>query len=62
MVDIIFAPFLERMMASLFYYKGFDMKNEHSAIASWFAAMEARETYHGTMSDFNTHVLWVENK
>merc|ERR1719460_3612009 len=54
-VDIVFAPFLERMLASLFAYKGFDMKDEEPAIARWFKAMERRDTYLGTQSDFTTH-------
>jgi glutathione S-transferase len=54
--DIIFAPFLERMLASLFYFKGFDMKKEEPAIERWFKAMETRESYRGTQSDFTTHV------
>jgi glutathione S-transferase len=54
--DIIFAPFLERMLASLYFYKGFDMKAAQPTIANWFAAMESRETYRGTQSDFTTHV------
>ena len=46
--DIIFAPYIERMNASLFYYKGYDMRNEHPKIGDWFDAMESRETYRGT--------------
>ena len=53
--DIIFAPYLERMRASLFYYKGYDLCKNHPAIAKWFAAMEQRETYAATMSDCHTH-------
>ena len=57
--DIVFAPFLERMAASLFYYKGFRMKGEGTrwpCVARWFAAMERRETYRSIQSDFYTHV------
>merc|ERR1719261_286583 len=52
--DIIFAPFLERMLASLYAYKGFNIKKEHPSIARWFKAMEGRDSYVGTMSDFHT--------
>ena len=57
-VDCIFAPFLERMAASLFYYKGFTVrdKSRFPGIAAWFDGMEGRETYRGTQSDFHTHV------
>lgn len=48
-------PTLERINASLFYYKGYDLRTEHPNIGQWFDAMETRECYRGTMSDFNTH-------
>ena len=53
--DVIFMPYLERMNASLFYYKGYDLRRQHPKIGAWFDAMETRECYRGTMSDFNTH-------
>lgn len=56
--DVIFTPYVERMNASLYYYKGYsfrDVKN-HPVWAAWFEAMETRETYRGTQSDFHTHV------
>lgn len=54
-VDVIFTPFLERMNASLFYYKGYSLREENPRLADWFAAMESRQTYRGTQSDFHTH-------
>ena len=53
--DVIIAPYLERMNASLFYYKGYDLRREHPKIGEWFDAMETRECYRGTLSDFSTH-------
>ena len=53
--DVIMAPYLERILASLFYYKGYDLRREHPKIGAWFDAMETRDCYRGTMSDFNTH-------
>lgn len=53
--DIIFTPYIERMNASLFYYKGYDLRKEHPVIGKWFDAMETRENYRGTQSDFHTH-------
>ena len=53
--DVIFAPYVERMNASLFYYKGYDLRKEHPALGKWFDAMESRECYRGTQSDFSTH-------
>jgi glutathione S-transferase len=53
--DVIFTPYVERMNASLYYYKGYSMREESVAMAAWFAAMESRPTYRGTQSDFHTH-------
>jgi len=54
--DIIFTPYVERMNASLYYYKGYSMREENPRMADWFKAMESRPTYRGTQSDFHTHV------
>eukprot|EP00941_MAST-03F_sp_MAST-3F-sp1_P004005 g4005.t1 len=56
-VDLIFLPYLERMNASLFYYKGFRLRDEKRFpyISNWFSALELRETYRGTQSDAHTH-------
>ncbi|MEG4866229.1 MULTISPECIES: glutathione S-transferase family protein [unclassified Microcoleus] len=54
--DVIFTPYVERMNASLYYYKGYSMPEENPRFADWFAAMESRPTYRGTQSDFHTHV------
>lgn len=55
LADVIFTPYVERMLASLFYYKGFNMKEASPAMARWFVAMEGRESYRGTQSDAHTH-------
>lgn len=55
-VDVLFTPFLERMNASLFYYKGYSLREENPHLKQWFTGMEARSTYRGTQSDFHTHV------
>ncbi len=55
-VDVIFTPYLERMNASLYYYKGYSMREENPRLSDWFAAMESRSAYRGTQSDFHTHV------
>jgi glutathione S-transferase len=55
LADVIFIPYVERMLGSLYYYKGFDMKEAAPALARWFAALETRETYRGTQSDAHTH-------
>ena len=54
--DVIFTPYIERMAASLYYYKGYDIKQQNVNISHWFEAMETRSTYLGTQSDYHTHV------
>jgi glutathione S-transferase len=53
--DVIFTPYVERMNASLYYYKGYSMRAVNPHMAAWFDAMETRSTYRGTQSDFHTH-------
>ena len=53
--DAVFVPYVERMNASLAYYKGYLLRQEHPAIDRWFRALEQRPTYLGTQSDFHTH-------
>jgi glutathione S-transferase len=54
--DVIFTPYVERMNASLYYYKGYSMREVSPRFNAWFAAMERRSPYRGTQSDFHTHV------
>ena len=56
-VDCVFIPYVERMNASLFYYKGFTLRDPQAfpKISAWFEGLESRETYRGTQSDFHTH-------
>lgn len=53
--DVIFTPYVERMNASLYYYKGYSLREDNPHLAAWFDAMESRPTYRGTQSDFHTH-------
>ena len=54
-VDTVFTPYVERMNASLYYYKGYSMREVNPRLAAWFEAMESRPAYRGTQSDFHTH-------
>ena len=54
-VDVVFTPYVERMNASLFYYKGYSLREVNPHLGAWFTAMENRSTYRGTQSDFHTH-------
>lgn len=53
--DVIFTPYVERMNASLYYYKGYSLR-DNPYFSAWFDGMESRATYRGTQSDFHTHV------
>ena len=55
--DLVFVPYVERMSASLYYYKGYTMRDatKRPNLCRWFDALEARPTYRGTQSDFHTH-------
>ncbi|MEM8603177.1 MAG: glutathione S-transferase family protein [Cyanobacteria bacterium P01_H01_bin.121] len=54
--DVVFVPYVERMHASLYYYKGYALRTEHPRLGDWFDGLESRVTYRGTQSDFHTHV------
>ncbi len=54
-VDIVFIPYLERMNASLSYYKGFELREEFPNINNWFKSLEQLDEYRGTQGDFHTH-------
>lgn len=53
--DIIFIPYLERLNASLCYYKGFSLREEFPGINKWLTLFENLSTYTGTQGDFHTH-------
>lgn len=53
LVDIMFTPFLERMAASLPYYKGFESRSsKYPNLLKWYEAMDTRPTYQGIKSDY----------
>lgn len=54
--DVVFVPYVERMNASLYYYKGYSLREENPRLGAWFDGLESRTTYRGTQSDFHTHV------
>jgi len=60
-VDLMFAPFLERMAASLLFFKGYMMrvpkgtKSQCPNLNKWFDAMETLDSYQLTKSDYYTH-------
>ncbi len=54
-IDIVFIPYLERMNASLAYYKGFNLRQAFPNIDKWFVALERLNMYRATQGDFHTH-------
>ena len=58
LVDIKFAPFLERMAASLLYYKGLKIEGSKRwpHLDAWFGHMSNRPTFRMIRSDYFTHV------
>ncbi|CAM9763018.1 unnamed protein product, partial [Heterosigma akashiwo] len=57
LVDVMFTPFLERMAASLLYFKALDLRNnpDWPALEAWYQAMDQRPAYQGIKSDYYTH-------
>ena len=53
--DIIFIPYIERMNASLSYYKGFNLRGNYHFIDNWLTKFEDTSSYRGTQGDFHTH-------
>ncbi len=53
--DIIFIPYMERMNASLIYYKGFNLRSNYLHIDNWLTLFEGTSVYGGTQGDFHTH-------
>ena len=53
--DIIFIPYLERINASLFYYKGYKLREEFPLINKWLTLLENESAYIGSQGDFHTH-------
>ncbi len=53
--DIIFIPYMERMNASLAYYKGFNLRSNYPHVDNWLTLFEGTSVYRGTQGDFHTH-------
>ena len=58
LVDVMFTPFLERMAASLPYYKGFESRtSKYPNLLRWYEAMDARPAYRGIKSDYYVTII-----
>eukprot|EP00746_Dinoflagellata_sp_MGD_P136062 gnl/MRDRNA2_/MRDRNA2_70050_c0_seq1.p1 gnl/MRDRNA2_/MRDRNA2_70050_c0~~gnl/MRDRNA2_/MRDRNA2_70050_c0_seq1.p1 ORF type:complete len:516 (-),score=98.49 gnl/MRDRNA2_/MRDRNA2_70050_c0_seq1:248-1645(-) len=57
LIDCIFASTLERIAATMQYYKGFKVRDSRwPKVTAWFSEMEKRPTYRATQSDYHTHI------
>lgn len=59
MIDLIFVSHIERMLASVAYWKGLQIRGsgKWKGIDAWFDAFDQRESYLGFKSDFYTNVM-----
>jgi len=61
LVDCMYAPFLERIAASMIFFKGLQIRvpkgamTDYPAINRWFDAMETLESYTLTKGDYYSH-------
>jgi len=53
--DIIFIPYMERINASMIYYKGFNLRSNYLHVDKWLTLFEGTSAYRGTQGDFHTH-------
>lgn len=56
LVDLQYVSHVERMLASVPYWKGHDFRNDYPHIDRWLSAFEQRQSYMATKSDWYTHV------
>eukprot|EP00472_Partenskyella_glossopodia_P010311 CAMPEP_0197516624 /NCGR_PEP_ID=MMETSP1318-20131121/1501_1 /TAXON_ID=552666 /ORGANISM="Partenskyella glossopodia, Strain RCC365" /LENGTH=548 /DNA_ID=CAMNT_0043065497 /DNA_START=281 /DNA_END=1927 /DNA_ORIENTATION=+ len=58
LIDLQFISHIERMEASLIYWKGMRIRDrEWENLERWLCAFDERESYQATKSDFYTHVM-----
>lgn len=58
-VDLQYISHVERMTASVLYWKGINIRNRYDrwpSLERWFRAFESRPAYIATKSDYYTHV------
>merc|ERR1712187_579941 len=57
LADCVFASSLERIAASILYYKGLRIRGSRwPAVEAWFREMETLDSYKASRSDYHTHV------
>lgn len=56
-IDIMYTPYFERAVASLAYFKGFNIRDrsKYPAINAWLDALETRPSIQASKSDYYTH-------
>merc|ERR1719443_521275 len=58
-VDMQYVSHFERIVSSVLYWKGYDVRGEHLAIDAWLTSFEERPAYTATKGDFYTHVMSI---
>lgn len=57
LIDIMYMPYFERAVASLAYFKGFNIRDRETypAVNAWLDAMDSRPSVRASKSDYYTH-------
>ena len=61
LLDFLYAPFLKRTVASILFFKGFQIRvvpgldTDYPAVNRWFNAMEGLDSYRLIKSNYYTH-------
>lgn len=57
LIDIMYTPYFERAVASLAYFKGFNIRDaaRYPAINAWLDAMDTRPSVRASKSDYYSH-------
>ncbi|CAE8637294.1 unnamed protein product [Polarella glacialis] len=56
LVDLQYVSHVERMLASVPYWKGYDFRGSYPHIDKWLTAFEQRPAYMATKSDWYSHI------
>lgn len=62
LVDIMFIPTIERMIASALYWKGARVRGKYRNLDRWLAAWEERPSYLASKSDYYTLIMAIPSQ
>eukprot|EP00182_Erythrolobus_australicus_P002991 CAMPEP_0185837318 /NCGR_PEP_ID=MMETSP1353-20130828/11184_1 /TAXON_ID=1077150 /ORGANISM="Erythrolobus australicus, Strain CCMP3124" /LENGTH=509 /DNA_ID=CAMNT_0028536219 /DNA_START=225 /DNA_END=1754 /DNA_ORIENTATION=- len=55
LIKCVYAPFLERVEATMLYFRGSNIRAQRPRLAAWFDAMDELSLYRNSKSDVRTH-------